>query len=206
MRTPWGRRKALLATCLSLVALGVPAAVAAHAQLESTTPAAGSTVDVPPQVVSATFDDDLVASKSSIEVRAPDESTLATGGVQADDPKTLSVAVPLLAAGTYDVRWAAATEDGHLERGRFGFTVAEAASPQPTATSAAASQTAAGSSPPSSVPTTMPASASPAVASPRPAPDDAGDGSQSIGQIAVIALLGIGLGLGIGWWRSRRSA
>ncbi len=207
MHIPRGRRTAFLAACLLLVALAVPAAVAAHAELESTTPAAGSTVDAPPAVVSATFDDDLVASKSSIEVRAPDDSTVATGGVLADDPKTLSVAVPVLAAGTYDVRWAAATEDGHLERGRFAFTVAEAASPEPTATTTAApSQTAAASSAPSAAPTSAPATASPAVASPSPAPDDAGGGSQSIGQIAIIAVVGLALGLGIGWWRSRRPA
>ena len=88
--------------------------------------------EISPAEVSATFDDGLVASKSSIEVIAPDDSTVATGGVAADDPKTLVVVVPPLAPGTYRVRWAAATDDGHLERGRFDFTVAEAPSPEPT--------------------------------------------------------------------------
>jgi methionine-rich copper-binding protein CopC len=203
MRTRRGQRTAFLATCLMLVALTLPAAVAAHAQLESTAPAAGATVDVPPEVVSATFDDDLVSAKSSIEVRGPDGSTVATGGVDAEDAKTLSVAVTILAAGTYDVRWAAATEDGHLERGRFAFTVAAgAASPEPTATIASASPTTAAPAIASSVPTATPGTSSPAVASPSTPPDDAG-GAQPMGQIAIIAVLGLGLGLGIGWWRSR---
>ena len=70
-----------------------------------------------------------MASKSSIEVVGPDGATIAKGGVLADDPKTLSVDVPLLAAATYDVRWAAASEDGHLERGRYQFTVASRRQP-----------------------------------------------------------------------------
>ena len=118
------RLAGLSAASLILVALAAPAAVLAHAMLESATPAVGSTVETSPPVVSATFDDDLEASKSSIEVVGPDGATIAKGGVLADDPKTLSVDVPLLAAATYDVRWAAASEDGHIERGQYQFAVA----------------------------------------------------------------------------------
>jgi copper resistance protein C len=191
-------------TCLPLLlALALPGAVAAHAELQSTSPAAGSTVVIPPDVVTATFDDDLVASKSSIEVLGPDGSTIATGGVAADDPKTLSVGVPPLAAGAYRVRWTAAAEDGHIERGRFDFTIAEAPSPTPTAArtpaSAAPGQTA-------GAPTSLPATTSPALSpAPSQAPGGSGGGRESIGQIALLALAGITLGIGIGWWRSRRA-
>ena len=116
--------------------------------LESAAPAVGSTVETPPPVVSATFDDDLVASKSSIEVVGPDGATIAKGGVLADDPKTLSVEVPLLAAATYDVRWAAASEDGHLERGRYQFAVAAAASPGPSTTAGSSATTSGGAASP----------------------------------------------------------
>jgi copper resistance protein C len=185
-----------------MLALALPAVVAAHAELQSTSPAAGSTVVVPPDVVTATFDDDLVASKSSIEVIAPDGGAVATGGVATDDPKTLSADVPLLAPGTYRVRWTAAAEDGHIERGRFGFTVTGAPSPEPTAArtpaSAAPGQT-------SGAATSLPATASPAALSPSSAPGGSGGGGESIGQIALLALAGITLGIGIGWWRSRRA-
>ena len=137
------RLAGLSAAALILVALAAPAAVLAHAMLESATPAVGSTVETSPPVVSATFDDDLEASKSSIEVVGPDGATIAKGGVLADDPKTLSVDVPLLAAATYDVRWAAASEDGHLERGQYQFAVAAAASPGPTGTAGASPATSA---------------------------------------------------------------
>lgn len=212
-----GRLAGLFATALVLVALALPAAVRAHAMLESATPAVGSTVATPPPVVSATFDDDLVASKSSIEVVGPDGVTIAKGGVAADDPKTLSVEVPLLAAATYDVRWAAAGEDGHLERGQYQFAVAVAAvaSPEPTATDGSSPSTAAPStsSPPTAAPSTSsaasPASAYAPPGSPSPSaspqPGDASGGSESAGQILVIAIVGLGLGLGVGWWRSRRS-
>ncbi len=210
-----GRLAGLFATALVLVALALPAAVRAHAMLESATPAVGSTVATPPPVVSATFDDDLVASKSSIEVVGPDGVTIAKGGVAADDPKTLSVEVPLLAAATYDVRWAAAGEDGHLERGQYQFAVAAVASPEPTATDGSSPSTAAPStsSPPTAAPSTSsaasPASAYAPPGSPSPSaspqPGDASGGSESAGQILVIAIVGLGLGLGVGWWRSRRS-
>jgi methionine-rich copper-binding protein CopC len=210
-----GRPTAFLTTCLLLCALALPAAVAAHAQLESSSPEAGSTVETSPVVVSATFDDDLVADKSSIEVVAPDGRTVATGGVAADDPKTLTTDVSELAPGTYEVRWAAATEDGHLERGTYAFTVAAAASPEPTAspteaapaapTAAMPSMSMAPSSPSASASSAAP---SPAAASPAesPAPDGSGGGSESMGQILVIAVVGLALGLGLGWWRSRRAA
>ncbi|HEY8198471.1 MAG TPA: copper resistance protein CopC [Candidatus Limnocylindrales bacterium] len=199
-----GRLAGLFGPAIVLVALASPAAVLAHAMLESATPAAGSTVETPPPVVSATFDDDLVASKSSIEVVGPDGVTIAKGGVSADDPKTLSVEVPQLAAETYDVRWAAASEDGHLERGQYRFAVAAAASPGP---STSADSTPATSAPPTAGASPSSAYAPPATALPSasPEPGDTSGGSESAGQILVIAVVGLGLGLGVGWWRSRRS-
>src|SRR5207342_186027 len=119
MHAPRGRLAGLIALALVPLALALPAAVSAHAMLESAIPAVGSTVETPPPVVSAMFDDDLGASKSSIEVIGPDGTSIAKGGVSAGSAKTLSVEVPLLAAGTYEVRWTAESEDGHLERGQY---------------------------------------------------------------------------------------
>ena len=213
-----GRVAALLTLGLLLVGLAVPGLVLAHAQLEAMSPSAGSTVEGSPRVVSATFDDDLVPSKSSIEVVAPDGSTVATGGVSADDPTTLSTEVPTLAPGTYTVHWAAATADGHLERDSYAFTVAEAPSAEPTSvptSSAAPSSSALATMPPMSMgPSTAPTAepgATGAAASPAPSPaasptSDASGGAESMGQIVMIAIVGLALGLGIGWWRSRRGA
>lgn len=203
MRDLRGRLAGLLATALVLVALALPAAVRAHAMLESATPPVGSTVETPPPVVSATFDDDLVASKSSIEVVGPDGATIAKGGVLAGDPKTLSVEVPPLATATYDVRWAAASEDGHLERGQYQFSVAAAASPAPTAS--AGSSASPSPAPPTPTPATAYAPPGTPLPSASPGPGDASGGSESAGQILVIAIVGLGLGLAVGWWRSRRS-
>jgi methionine-rich copper-binding protein CopC len=193
-------------TCLVLVALALPAAVAAHAELESTSPEAGSTVATSPATVTATFSEALEAGKSSIEVVVPGGASVATGGVAADDPTTLLVELPALAPGSYRVRWTASSDDGHLERGSFDFTVAEAPSPEPTVDETEA---------PSLVPTAAPSatqtvSAGPtdepaASPTPSPAPDSSGGGSESVGQLLVIAVAGIGVGIGIGWWRSRRA-
>jgi methionine-rich copper-binding protein CopC len=205
MHAPRGRLAGLLALALVPFALALPAAALAHAMLESAVPAVGATVETPPPVVSATFDDDLGASKSSIEVIGPDGASIAKGGVSADAPKTLSVEVPVLAAGTYGVRWVAESEDGHLERGQYEFAVAAGASSGPTTTAVSSAPT---SNPPSSgVASPASAYAPPGTAMPSAstAPGDGSGGSESAGQILVIAVVGLGLGLGVGWWRSRRS-
>lgn len=197
------RRQASVAAAWLLIVLALPAAVSADAELVATVPEAGSTVDASPPTVSATFDDELRSSKSSIEVIGADGMTIAEGGLSSDDARKLVVAVPALAPGTYEVRWTAASSDGHILRDTFRFTVAQVATPAPTPMTTieptpAASQTAS--------PTPVSPSASPVVSpAPSPAPDGSGGGSESIGQLLVIAVVGIGVGLGIGWWRSRRA-
>jgi len=202
MRIDGGRRAVLASACLFLAMLALPATVVAHAELESTTPTADSTVDGPVTVVSATFDDELVAGKSSIVVLDASGASVATGGPDPGDAKTLAVTVLGLAAGAYEVRWAAATNDGHLERGRFDFTVAEPPSPAPTSAPTASAEPAV-----SATPAAPSASVAPSAGlAPSPAPDGSSGGSESLGQIAIIAVVGVAIGLGIGWWRSRRAA
>ena len=195
-----GRQTVVLTTCLLLAALALPAVVTAHAELVSSSPEAGSTLARSPEAVTATFSEALEAPKSSIEVIAPDGSLVATGGLAPDDGTTLLVAVPALAPGTYDVRWTASSDDGHLERGRYEFTVAGAAGPGPTSEASSAPTAAAAAS---AAPTTELATASPAASS---TPDGSDGGSESTGQILIVAVVGIALGVGIGWWRSRRAA
>ncbi|HEY8168856.1 MAG TPA: copper resistance CopC family protein [Candidatus Limnocylindrales bacterium] len=209
MSTPRARMTVITLLALVLVALAAPAGVAAHAELETASPPVGATVETLPTTVSATFSLPLLPDKSSIVVRDPAGDRVASGGVDPADPRTLSTAVPLLTAGTYQVRWTAGTDDGHVERGRYTFTVAANASPavtptpMPTATAAASLE-------PSASPTSTATASAEASASPAASPTG-GDGgtsgeSEPIGQLVVVAIVGIGLGLGLGWWRSRRPA
>lgn len=156
----------------AVVLLAMPALALADAELESATPAPDSTVGVAPSEVIATFTAALDGAKSSLEVRDAAGSVVARSGADslAADEVTMTLPLPALANGTYEVRWTAAAQDTHITRGTYEFTVAVAPSPSPS---------------PSQSPSSSPiASASPSSppspgASPGPSPGPSGDGSGS---------------------------
>ena len=193
-----------LAWLLALSALvALPAATLGHATLLSGDPAPGSTVDTAPSRVSATFDDELVPGKSSIVLIGPDGQAVGTGSLAPEDSHVLAVIVPPLGPGTYEVRWTAATTDGHIERGTYEFTRAAAPTMSPTAEP---SPTGAPSAEPATTPSAEPASTP--VSSPQPSatpqPDCGNGGDSGVGIIVAAAVAGLVLGVVIGWWRRRQ--
>ncbi len=191
-----------LASLLALSALvALPAATLGHATLVSGDPAPGSTVATAPSRVSATFDNELDGAKSSIVLIGPDGQTVAMGSLAPEDSHVLAVIVPPLGPGTYEVRWTAATADGHIERGTYHFTVAAPASPSggPIITA-----------PPTSSPTPAPSSAPASTPAPSPepsatpGPEGASGGDSGVGVIVAAAVAGLVLGVVIGWWRRRQ--
>ena len=143
-----GRSVGLLAAVGFIVALAAPAAVLGHAELDTMTPANGSTVTSAPTEIIATFTEPLDPSKSSIVVLNASGAQIASGGqVDAADAKKMTLALPPLEAGTYQVRWTSdSAQDGDLDRGTTGFTYAPAPSAS-ASPSAAASATPAASVP-----------------------------------------------------------
>ena len=95
------------------------------------TPANGSTVTAAPTEIVATFTEPLDPSKSSIVVLNASGAQIASGGqVDAADAKKMTLALPPLEAGTYQVRWTSdSAQDGDLDRGTTGFTYAPAPTP-----------------------------------------------------------------------------
>jgi len=93
----------------------------AHAQLESASPAVGSTVGKAPTQVSLSFTQRLEPSYSSIEVRGPggrvDQGKASVSGVH------MTVGINALTPGTYHVHWRALSVDTHKTEGSFSFTV-----------------------------------------------------------------------------------
>lgn len=130
-----------------ILILAAPAVVSAHAQLLDSTPAADSTVlTVPPEIV-LKYDDPLIPTSSSFEVVNASGTSVLSGSVDTVDAHLMrAISVPLV-AGAYEVRWTAATDDGHIERGTFSFTIAVATdppgtlNPQPTATPSSSGDT-----------------------------------------------------------------
>ena len=160
-------RRAVVAGGLAVALLaGVPSVGLAHAELDTATPADGTTVDGPPPEITLTFTEPLDPGKSSIKLADSGGSIVADGStVDASDAKTMRLAInSSLAPGTYTVRWISASAlDGDLDHGTTTFTVniAPAGSPSQLAASAPAT-------PPSSTPseTATPAGTAAPTASP----------------------------------------
>jgi methionine-rich copper-binding protein CopC len=180
-----------LAPAAALVALAMllalPASVAAHSELEASSPADGATVVSPPVIV-GDFSEEVDPGRSSMILRDPSGTDLASGGVPADGPATrMTIAdLPPLAPGRYEVRWTTVTPDDEgVERGTFSFTV-DAATPEPT--TAPGAQTSAS---PNATPAATP-EAAPGAPPQGPRPATGGPGDLLIPLVALGAILAAG--------------
>jgi copper transport protein len=118
----------------AVFAAALPAAAAAHSALESSDPAADSSVPVSPRQIVLTFSE-APDVKLSL-VRVLDADGAAVPGVTAPeavpgDKQSLSVTPSEpLADGVYTVNWRAVSSvDGHVESGAFAFGVGEKPAP-----------------------------------------------------------------------------
>lgn len=183
-------RFALVAAAILL--LSAPGVASAHAELEAVVPTDGGTVVGTPVELSATFSEALSA-ESTLSIRDGAGERLAVGGVDPADGTRLVIApVPELAPGTYEMRWSAFSDDGHLEKGIWTFEV-EAPAPTPTLGPTPVA-TGSGSDAPTAAPTS---SATPGVTpSPSATPDGgaptSGSGDVILPIIAALAIVAIG--------------
>ena len=190
-------RGALAALLAALVVAALPAAVAAHSELESSSPAAGDVVVGGPREISGEFTEPVDPGRSSMELRGPDGARIARGGVPEGGPATrMTIAgLPPLVPGRYTVRWTTVTaDDDRVERGTFRFTVdaatPEPESPEPTSTS---------------TPTLAPTPTSAAVPTPTPAPQpDPAPAAGAADGLVPLAGLAVVLGGGVAWVARRR--
>ena len=181
MTRPDRARGRLLSLVISaLLVLVLPAQVAAHAELEISTPADGATVPSP-------FDGPIVlnfsatlADGSKADLLRPDGPTIASAAVDGPGAGMTFTLDLALAPGAYEIKWLSVGEDTDLERGTISFTVAPAAS---TAS-------------PSPRPTTAPTAAA-AAATPSAEPSQTGDASTEGGDVflpIIVALIVVGAG------------
>lgn len=124
MTRPISRSIAVVAGLLLVFALAAP--VLADAELERTTPEDGAVLDQPPPRITLEFSERLDRDRSSVRLVMGGER-VATGGVIEDDPRAMAVEDLALDPGEYEVRWTAGSQDGHIVRGRFTFTIRAAA-------------------------------------------------------------------------------
>jgi copper resistance protein C len=177
-----------------LIALPLPALVAAHADLVSSDPADGAVLTEPPAEVVITFSEAMIGD-SSFSVLDIDGATLATGGLDPIDPTVLRAPLPTLGAGPYTVQWTSVADDGDVLRGTFRFSVAVPAPPVPTPTPAESPSAVAEPTPPAPTPTPTPSAAADHGGT--------GGGTDVLVAIAVAALLVAG---GLAFFLRRRTA
>ena len=127
-------RAAVIAGMLAMIGLGIaaPPAVAAtaaparfaHAALAATDPADGSVVPTQPEEVSATFDEPIHMTATSLEVYTPDGDRADDGDTTLANPEEIAVTLlPGLGGGTYTAVWHVISDDTHPVSGEFTFSI-----------------------------------------------------------------------------------
>lgn len=183
--------------CLAVFAaatLGLAGAAAAHDAAESSSPAQGAALAVPPAGVSVTFSQKPLGIGAAFSVKDASGAEWAEGPVEIVD----NVATQKLRnggpAGKYTVAWRVVSSDSHPIEGSFGFTVAGAAAGAPAATTPAESPTAAASVP--------------AIGTPQPGvtsePEPSGDGQPFQWRIVIFAVVAVGLLVTLAFLARRR--
>jgi copper resistance protein C len=169
-----------LLAVLGLVLVAVPSQ--AHSQEVASDPADKSTGSVVPAAVTMTFNQNVIALGTRVEVTGPGGDVTDGAATVTDNVvyQSVSASAP---AGKYTVQWRVTSGDGHPISGEFTFTAKKAASAQTSST-------------PAGTPSATPSASLPATVTSAPATsaaDDAGGstgdgGSSGLSGIAVIGL------------------
>src|SRR3954454_5791183 len=117
------RRLALI----GLLALALPGAALAHANLNKTAPKYRERLQTPPRAIVLRFDQSVQAEPNGIEVRNA-YGRLLSGPARTSD-KVVRVHLKRLPRGAYTVRWHVLSRDGHVVSGVFTFRVRVTAPP-----------------------------------------------------------------------------
>lgn len=115
-----------------VLGLGVSPA-AAHAVLQRTTPAAGSTLATVPDAVALTFDEPPRAEFSTIFITGPDGQRHDNGPITLTNSVVTEQLAGSRPAGRYVVNWRVISDDGHPVSGQFAFTARAAGVVRPLA-------------------------------------------------------------------------
>jgi methionine-rich copper-binding protein CopC len=134
---------ASVAACVALLLGAAPAF--AHTRLESSNPTDKSSVDVAPESVSLTFNENISAEFATISVVGPDGTNYQSGQVSAAGGQVSTAVSPLGPAGIYQIGYRVVSDDGHPVQGTVSFTLTAPgpAVAAPTTAPAAAAPTAA---------------------------------------------------------------
>jgi methionine-rich copper-binding protein CopC len=115
----------IIVTLAAAVAIGAAQAVRAHAFLDHSRPAVGSSVPTAPAVVTLWFTQDLEPAFSSVTVTNESGERVDLGNAQIPQgsPAELQIGLKPLPRGTYLVSWHVVSVDTHPTEGTFTFEV-----------------------------------------------------------------------------------
>lgn len=119
-----------------LMLLATPLPVGAHAALIQTEPAANSTVTTAPTTLTFYWDQAPQPGFTKVTVYNANQQDVVTvkDPAPGSDPAIFLIALPKLKTDSYSVVWQVLSQDGHVARGAFVFTVALPGDPPPTQT------------------------------------------------------------------------
>ncbi len=129
MRIPFS----LVAAAAALMLMAGAGAAFAHAKMTGSVPKDGATVAAGLAQIEMTFSHPMRLTLLRVHRSADDRDVPLNGVLAKTFAQSAKVGIDALTAGAYDVAWTAVSEDGHVMRGRFAFTVADppdAAPPQ----------------------------------------------------------------------------
>jgi len=170
MRARWVWSYITVVAALLLTVLCTANPVLAHADVESSVPANGATVDAGLTRVVITFTEEVSIDQSSAELARDGGQPVEGVAVVVDraNREVMTLTTPPLSEGNYNVKWRAVTEDDNaITHGTLSFTVTGTiATPLPTPPPEPSSTaTTAASSTPTAIPT-----ATSTVVPPTPSP------------------------------------
>lgn len=120
----------LVVSLLALVVSTGPAA--AHAKLESITPADGSTMAAPPTQVVMTFNEPVGSTGAQVQIKSPSGKNVARGQLDVLDNMVTQPVDEMVEAGKYTVDARIVSADGHPITVKASFTVTHAGHPPGT--------------------------------------------------------------------------
>lgn len=148
---------ALVLALLAATALAVPAQ--AHAELKSSNPASGATLDAAPKQIELTFSAAVsLPDGDAVVVTGPDGAKWAIAQAQAVGQTITAVPdATFVKAGAHTLEWRALSDDGDVVSGKFTFTLSPAAAattsaPVSTSASSVTMSAPVSNAPPSTVP------------------------------------------------------
>ncbi|ADB34755.1 copper resistance protein CopC [Kribbella flavida DSM 17836] len=120
------RRILVVLAASLLVLVGSTGPAAAHAKLESMTPADGTTMAVPPTKVVLTFNEPVGSTGAKVEVKSPTGVNVASGELEVLDNTVTQPVGAMIETGRYQVAVRIVSADGHPITATGSFTVTHA--------------------------------------------------------------------------------